>query len=283
MKKILITGGKGQLAKTFKSIETNYTSFKFVIKSKQDLDITNYESLADEILQNNYDFIINCAAYTDVNKAEEFKDRAISVNSNSVKYILELINDTNCKLIQFSSDYVFDGSKETEYSETDKVNPLNNYGYSKYLAEKHIINSTSQSTIIRTSWLFSEFNSNFVKKIIDLSKDQKQINVTNKEIGCPTYTLDLANFCMTLCEKNSYWKSEIFNYSNSGFTSRFKMAKKIQNILNFSCKILNSERETNTDVLRPFNSRLSLNKIKSRFDIVPRDWEDALEICIKKI
>lgn len=283
MKKILITGGKGQLAKTFKSIETNYTSFKFVIKSKQDLDITNYESLADEILQNNYDFIINCAAYTDVNKAEEFKDRAISVNSNSVKYILELINDTNCKLIQFSSDYVFDGSKETEYSETDKVNPVNNYGYSKYLAEKHIINSTSQSTIIRTSWLFSQFNSNFVKKIIDLSKDQKQINVTNKEIGCPTYTLDLANFCMTLCEKNLHWKSEIFNYSNSGFTSRFKMAKKIQNILNFSCKILNSERETNTDVLRPFNSRLSLNKIKSRFDIVPRDWEEALEICIKKI
>ena len=283
MKKILITGGNGQLAKTFKSIETNYTSFKFVIKSKQDLDITNYESLADEILQNNYDFIINCAAYTDVNKAEEFKDRAISVNSNSVKYILELINDTNCKLIQFSSDYVFDGSKETEYSETDKVNPLNNYGYSKYLAEKHIINSTSQSTIIRTSWLFSEFNSNFVKKIIDLSKDQKQINVTNKEIGCPTYTLDLANFCMILCEKNSNWKSEIFNYSNSGFTSRFKMAKKIQNILNFSCKILNSERKTNTDVLRPFNSRLSLNKIKSRFDVVPRDWEEALEICIKKI
>ena len=283
MKKILITGGKGQLAKTFKSIETNYTSFKFVIKSKQDLDITNYESLADEIFQNNYDFIINCAAYTDVNKAEEFKDKAISVNSNSVKYILELINNTKCKLIQFSSDYVFDGSKETEYSETDKVNPLNNYGYSKYLAEKHIINSTSQSTIIRTSWLFSEFNSNFVKKIIDLSKDQKQINVTNKEIGCPTYTLDLANFCMTLCEKNSHWKSEIFNYSNSGFTSRFKMAKKIQNILNFSCKILNSERETNTDVLRPFNSRLSLNKIKSRFNIVPRDWEEALEICIKKI
>ena len=283
MKKILITGGKGQLAQTFKSIETKFKSFKFVIKSKQDLDITNYESLAEEILQNNYDFIINCAAYTDVNKAEEFKDRAISVNSNSVKYILELINDTNCKLIQFSSDYVFDGSKETEYSETDKVNPLNNYGYSKYLAEKHIINSTSQSTIIRTSWLFSEFNSNFVKKIIDLSKDQNQINVTNKEIGCPTYTLDLANFCMTLCEKNPHWKSEIFNYSNSGFTSRFKMAIKIKNILNFSCKILSSERKTNTDVLRPFNSRLSLNKIKSRFDIVPRDWEESLDICIKKI
>lgn len=283
MKKILITGGKGQLAKTFKSIETNYMSFKFVIKSKQDLDITNHESLADEILQNNYDFIINCAAYTDVNKAEEFKNRAISVNSNSVKQILELINGTNCKLIQFSSDYVFDGYKETEYNETDKVNPVNNYGYSKYLAEKHIINSTSQSTIIRTSWLFSEFNTNFVKKIIDLSKDQKQINVTNKEIGCPTYTLDLANFCMTLCEKNSHWKSEIFNYSNSGFTSRFKMAKKIKNILNFSCKILNSERKTNKDVLRPFNSRLSLNKIKSRFDIVPRDWEEALDICIKKI
>ena len=283
MKKILITGGKGQLAKTFKSIETNYMSFKFVIKSKQDLDITNHESLADEILQNNYDFIINCAAYTDVNKAEEFKDRAVSVNSNSVKQILELINGTNCKLIQFSSDYVFDGYKETEYNETDKVNPVNNYGYSKYLAEKHIINSTSQSTIIRTSWLFSEFNTNFVKKIIDLSKDQKQINVTNKEIGCPTYTLDLANFCMTLCEKNSHWKSEIFNYSNSGFTSRFKMAKKIKNILNFSCKILNSEPKTNTEVLRPFNSRLSLNKIKSRFDIVPRDWEEALDICIKKI
>ena len=105
-------------------MKQNYKSFKFVIKSKQDLDITNYESLAEEILQNNYDFIINCAAYTDVNKAEEFKDRAISVNSNSVKQILELINGTNCKLIQFSSDYVFDGYKETEYNETDKVNPV---------------------------------------------------------------------------------------------------------------------------------------------------------------
>jgi dTDP-4-dehydrorhamnose reductase len=283
MKKILITGGNGQLGKTFKSIESNYKSFNFIIKSKEDLDITNYESLADEIHKNNYDFIFNCAAFTDVNNSEKFKDLAISINADSVKSILELIKDTKCKLIHFSSDYVFDGSKKREYLETDDPNPINIYGYSKYLAEKYIINSQSQCVIIRTSWLFSEFNTNFVKKIIELSKDNKQINVTNKEIGCPTYALDLANFCMTLCEKNLFWKSEIFNYSNTGFVTRFDFAQKIKNILNFNCKIINSENETNLIVLRPSNSRLSLIKIKSKFNITPRNWKNALDECIKKI
>lgn len=283
MKKILITGGNGQLAKTFKSIESNYKSFKFIIKSKQDLDITNYESLEDEIHKNNYDFIFNCAAFTDVNNSEKFKDLAISINSDSVKSILKLIRGTKCKLIHFSSDYVFDGVKESENTETDDANPINIYGYSKHLADKYILNSLSQSVIIRTSWLFSEFNTNFVKKIISLSKEKKQINVTNKEIGCPTYTLDLANFCMTLCQKNLFWKSEIFNYSNSGSATRFEFAQKIKNILNFNCKVINSEDDLNLIIKRPSNSRLSLIKIKSKFNITPRNWESALSECLKKI
>ena len=163
MKNILITGGNGQLANTFKHLESNYSSYNFNIKSKEELDITNFLSLSAEIINNKYDFIFNCAAYTNVNMAEENENETKLVNSDAVKHLVKLIEGTKCKLIHFSSDYVFDGKKKTNYLETDNQSPINKYGNSKYLAEKYILNSTSQSVIIRTSWLFSEFNSNFVK------------------------------------------------------------------------------------------------------------------------
>lgn len=283
MRNILITGGNGQLAKTFKSLESNYSSYNFKIKSKKELDITDIESLKFEFFNNKYDFIFNCAAYTDVNSAQEKDDYANSINFDGVRQITELIKGTNCKLIQFSTDYVFDGNKKTEYFETDSPNPINNYGNSKYLAEKYIINSSSQSIIIRTSWLFSEFNSNFVKKIIDLTKQKKEIPVIDYEFGSPTYSFDLANFCMMVCEENNSWNGEIFNFSNSGYTSRYEFAKKIIDILKINCKIIKKQDTDSPGVMRPLNSRLSLTKIKAKFNLTPRNWEDALKDCIKKI
>jgi len=283
MKNILITGGNGQLAKTFKSLESDYTSYNFIIKSKEELDITDLESLKIEIFNNKYDFIFNCAAYTDVDRAEEKDDYNKSINYVAVKKMTELIQATNCKLVQFSTDYVFDGNKKKEYLETDSANPINNYGNSKYLAEKYIINSSSKSVIIRTSWLFSEFNSNFVKKIIDLTKMKNQISVTDSEIGSPTYSYDLANFCMVLCEENINWNGEIFNFSNSGYASRYKLAKKIIDILKIDCQIIKSHDINSPKALRPQNSRLSLSKIKTKFSITPRLWEEALYECVKRI
>ena len=283
MKNILITGGNGQLANTFKHLESNYSSYNFNIKSKEELDITNFLSLSAEIINNKYDFIFNCAAYTNVNMAEENENETKLVNSDAVKHLVKLIEGTKCKLIHFSSDYVFDGKKKTNYLETDNQSPINKYGNSKYLAEKYILNSTSQSVIIRTSWLFSEFNSNFVKKIIELTNQRNQIYVTDKEIGSPTYSIDLANFCMTLCDENKSWNGDIFNFSNTGFTSRYDFAKKIIEFLNIDCKITKSKNLNNANIIRPLNSRLSLMKIKTRFNIIPRNWEEALDECIKKI
>ena len=283
MKNILITGGNGQLAKTFKSLKPNYSSYNFIIKSKKELDITDLDSLKNEIFNNKYDFIFNCAAYTDVDRAEEKDDYNKSINYVAVKKMTELIQGTNCKLVQFSTDYVFDGNKKKEYLETDKANPINNYGNSKYLAEQHIINSSSKSLIIRTSWLFSEFNSNFVKKIIDLTKKKNQISVTDIEIGSPTYSYDLANFCMILCEENINWNGEIFNFSNSGYATRYELAKKIVDILKIDCQIIKSHDINSPKALRPQNSRLSLSKIKTKFNITPRFWEEALHECVIKI
>ena len=283
MKKILITGGDGQLGKAFKSIMYHYKKYHFVIKSKKDLDITNLESLKKEIQKNNYDFIFNCAAYTDVNKAEKNKNDVMITNFESVKNILAVLKHSNSKLIQFSSDYVFDGDKKLEYTEQDQPNPINNYGHSKYLAEKYIIDSSCKSVIIRTSWLFSQFNNNFVKKILYLSKDNKSIKVTDKEIGCPTYAPDLANFCMKLCESKLVWDGEIFNFTNKGHTSRFTFAKTILDLIGSDCKVVTSEDYVNYEVGRPLNSKLSLKKIKSKFDINPRDWKYALSECLNEI
>ena len=283
MKKILITGGNGQLATTFRNLASEYKNYQFKIKSKNNLDITNSSSLKREIYSNDYDFIINCAAFTNVDEAETQKDNALLVNSESVKSILDLIGDTKTKLIQISTDYIFDGKQQAFYKEEDIPNPINHYGYSKLLAEEHIFNSKSKALIVRTSWLYSEYCDNFLIKILNLASKQEKINVTNLEIGSPTYALDLAKFCLFLCDQNLSWDGEIYNFSNSGYTSRYNFAKEIVKKLSIDCNITPKKIKSDLDVLRPLNSRLSLDKIKSKFDYTPIDWLNSLDICINRI
>ena len=283
MKRLLIIGAQGQLGKSFNLIQSQYKSFTFFLRDREELDLTSIDILRDEISQNKIDIIINCAAYTDVLKAEEDQSIAIKVNADGVQNIVKLIEGTACKLIQISTDYVFDGRKTTKYTEEDAVNPINYYGKSKAKGEQYILESNTNSIIIRTSWLFSEFNNNFIKKIITLSKTNDEIKVINYQYGTPTYTSDLAHFCLTVCNEYQNWNQTILHFTNSGSTNRYLLAKNIADILELKCKIIPNKNQEDSKILRPKNSCLSIDKISKELKYTPRKWELALEDCLTKI
>jgi dTDP-4-dehydrorhamnose reductase len=283
MKRVLIIGALGQLGKSFNCIQDDYTGFKFFLRNKTQLDITSIKELNKEINKNKINIIVNCAAYTDVLKAEKNNAIAMEVNSDGVKNIVELIQGTSCKLIHISTDYVFDGSKTTKYLEDDNVNPINNYGKSKALGEKHILKSNTNSIIIRTSWLFSEFNNNFVKKIITLSKTKNEIKVINNQYGTPTYANDLAHFCIKICNEYEDWNQSILHFTNWGSTNRYLLAKQVVDQVKLNCKIIPINNSDEAELLRPKNSVLSIEKIDNELNYIPRRWELALEDCLNKM
>ncbi len=281
MKRVLIIGAEGQLGKSFNLIKDEYKDFKFILRNRKELDITSVEILNRELILNKINFIINCAAYNNVSGAEKNHKIAKEVNSDALKNMVKLIDGKNFKLIHISTDYVFDGSKKTKYLEEDPINPINYYGKTKAIGERYILNSNTNSIIIRTSWLFSEFNNNFVKKILSQSKHMNQIEVIKDQYGTPTYAIDLAHFCLKICNEHKTWNQAIFHFANSGSTSRYLFAKKIINKSQSLCKIIPSNK--NKDLLRPKNSALSIDKIKHKLNYIPRKWERALEECLSKL
>ncbi len=283
MKRILIIGAQGQLGKSLSLIQNNYKDFTFFLKDKKELDITYIDKLSKEIKNNKINIIINCAAYTDVVKAEDYQLEAIKVNAEGVNNIIQLIEGTNCKLIHISTDYVFDGRKSSEYTEEDLVNPINYYGKTKAQGEQYIIKSNTNSIIIRTSWLFSEFNNNFIRKLITLSKIKDEIQVIKNQFGNPTYADDLAHFCLKLCSEYHNWDQTIFHFTNSGSTSRYLLAKNIADKLKLKCKIVPVDNLEQSKILRPINSSLSIKKIVKVLNHTPRGWEAALDDCLTKI
>ena len=226
MNQVLVTGANGQLGKSIKRISPNFKGLKFVFTDVADLDITNSEEVNTFFESNALDYCINCAAYTEVDKAEEEAEKVYSINATAVKNLAEACQKTGAVLIHISTDFVFDGTKRTPYTEEDMPNPLSVYGKSKLKGEEHVQESCDRHFIVRTSWLYSEYGNNFVKKMLRLAETRKQISVVNDQIGSPTYAGDLAEFILKVISSESTAYG-LYHYSNLGAISWYDFAVEI--------------------------------------------------------
>ena len=226
MEKILVTGADGQLGKSIQELSASYSKLKFVFKNPKQLDITDSESVNFIFKKEDFSFCINCAAYTNVEQAEKTPEIAYKINAEAVKNLALACKKNNIFLIHISTDYVFDGEKETPYTIHDKPNPINEYGKSKLLGEQYIQNSTNQYLIVRTSWLYSKYGNNFYKTILKKSKTEKIIRVTDQQKGCPTDAKNLAEFVI---EKIQLGKKEngIEHFTDGEAMTWYDFAKKI--------------------------------------------------------
>ena len=286
--RVLITGSNGQLGSEIKELAANYKKIDFVFKDLPDLDICNFNLLQSFIIDNKINAVINCAAYTAVDKAEEDEEIAEKVNSTGVLNLVSALKRVNGKLIHISTDYVFDGDHFSPYKESDPVNPIGVYGKTKRAGELAVINSAIDSIVIRTSWLYSSFGSNFVKTMLLLGSEQENLDVIFDQVGTPTYARDLANTCLQiLCENTSENISKngnLYHYSNEGVTSWYDFAISIMELGGVNCKVNPIQtKDYPTLAKRPQYSVLNKSKIKTDFKIEIPYWRDSLKDCIRKI
>ncbi len=286
--KILVTGANGQLGKELKVLATSFPHFDFIFLSKTDLPIHHFEMVRDYFEIYKPLFLINCAAYTAVDRAEQEKDLALQVNAESVGVLAAICKENDCRFIHISTDYVFDGTATTPYSEDSPVNPQSVYGTSKLEGERQAMQFNPDAIIIRTSWLYSEFGKNFVKTMMKLMNEKKQIDVVNDQIGSPTYAADLAETILMIIGKsklkNANWNPGIFHFSNRGSISWYEFAIAIKNFSGSDCIVHPvSSLLFPSKVKRPAWSVMSTKKIESAFEIKIKDWQHSLKKCIEKI
>lgn len=287
MAKILITGSKGQLGSDLSELSTKYKEFEFFYTDANDLDITNKSDLKEFVTGLQPDYIINCAAYTAVDKAETETELANAVNYEAVKNIARICKYQKVKLIHISTDYVFDGTACVPYTEKDRVNPVSAYGKSKLKGEKAVLASDALDVmIIRTSWLYSSHGHNFVKTILKYGKERGELKVVFDQIGSPTYARDLAKAILDIIEyseKNEF-KKGIYHFSNEGVCSWYDFAKEIIALEKIKCNVTPIRTiEYPTPAVRPSYSVFDKKKIKATFNIDIPYWKDSLKDCLKKI
>lgn len=277
---ILITGCNGQLGNEIQLLEKNYSEHTFFNTDVHELDITNAEAIDKFVSSNNIDIIINCAAYTAVDKAESNKELCQVLNADAPAYLAKAISKRNGWMIQVSTDYVFDGTKNTPYVETDSPCPNSVYGSTKLDGEKAVEQACKNTMIIRTAWLYSSFGNNFVKTMMRLGKEKDELNVIFDQIGTPTYARDLAIAIMTAVEKGIV--PGIYHFSNEGVISWYDFTKAIHRLSGItSCHVrpIHTE-EYPTAATRPHYSVLDKTKIKKTYGIEIPYWEDSLAECI---
>lgn len=282
MTSILVTGSNGQLGSEIRELSSQY-KYNFFFTDRSELDITNSQEVKNFIDSNNISTIINCAAYTDVDKAEEDQVNADKVNHLAVKYLAEIAKERNIKLIHVSTDYVFDGENFKPYTEDNRINPNGVYGKTKLDGEKAMqdINPLN-SIIIRTSWVYSSFGANFVKTMLRLGKEKESLGVIFDQVGTPTYARDLAKAILDIIPNINNEKVRIYNYSNEGVLSWYDFAKEIMRMAKIDCSINPIETsEYPTPAKRPHYSLLNKSKIKKKFNLMIPYWKDSLDKCLK--
>jgi dTDP-4-dehydrorhamnose reductase len=280
---ILVTGANGQLGCEIKALALKYPGYHFVFISKEELSIDDFDKVAEYFAANDFDFCINCAAYTAVDKAEAEREKAFLINTDAVANLARLCNQHKVQLIHISTDYVFDGEANQPYQETDQTNPLAVYGQSKLKGEILALQNDPGAVIIRTSWLYSSYKNNFVKTMLRLMNEKDSINVVSDQFGCPTYAADLAEAVIQIISSGkSKINPGIYHYSNAGIITWYQFAVAIKKLSGSKC-IVNpvSTAEYPTASKRPAYTALDTSKIKDQFNIDIPKWELSLEKCFK--
>lgn len=283
--RILVTGANGQLGSELRAIESKF-SHDIIFVTSYECDITKAIDIDSVVQQNAIEAIINCAAYTAVDIAEEEVEKAYAVNALGVQNLVFAAEKYRIPLVHISTDYVFDGESTEPYQVTDVTNPKGIYGLSKRAGEEHIINSEAECIIIRTSWVFSSYGNNFVKTMLRLGASKSEINVVSDQFGCPTYAKDLAETCLKVLDSDSPIDKhgKIYHFSNAGVTNWAQFAKEIFSYSDLSCMVHEIPSSSYpTRAIRPKYSVLDSQKIQKDFDIQPRHWKHALQECLQLI
>ena len=284
MIEVLVTGSNGQMGRCLNHISDGHSSIKFYFLSQDKLDIKSYQSILSFTKVHKIDYIINCAAYTNVDKAEDEPDKAKAINVLGLGNLVKISVLQKIKLIHISTDYVFNGLGQEELKEDHKPDPLGVYGKTKLEGENLIMNSKGQAIVIRTSWLFSPFGNNFVKTILSLSSSNQKISVINDQYGKPTYGLDLAEVIIKLINSSKSFNNKIYHFSNEGVTSWYDFAKSIIELSGSKSTLVPIKSfEYSSKAIRPKNVALNTDLIETTLNIKIPYWKDSLNKCLKMI
>jgi dTDP-4-dehydrorhamnose reductase len=282
--RILVTGANGQLGSELRELAKESTH-QFIFSDVAEMDITSPDSIQRFIHQNPFEALINCAAYTQVDKAEEEEDKALLLNATAVKYLAEACNQLGAYMIHISTDYVFGGMGYRPYREEDKLAATSAYARTKAAGEKQFLDTIEHGAIVRTSWLYSSFGHNFVKTMMKYGQERESLRVVFDQVGTPTYAADLAHASMAILDKKDELdKKEVFHFSNEGVCSWYDFARAIMEITPIECKIspIRTE-EYPLPAERPFYSVLDKGKIKEKIKLEIPHWRESLYNCIEKL
>jgi len=292
--RILVTGKNGQLGRSIQKIvnadpkiDNNQSTNDFIFVGREELDLSSESSISHYFGNNKFDIIINCAAFTQVDRAEQEAELANQINHLAVKQLASIAINQRAKLLHISTDYVFDGESGKPYTETDTPNPINVYGRTKLAGEKALqVLMPMNALIIRTSWVYSEYGNNFVSTMLRLGRERDELSVINDQMGSPTYVADLAGVILEIIRHNKFrdiaQTTQIYNYSNEGEISWHEFAKEIFKLAEIDCKVSPIiTKQYPTHAKRPRNTIMKKDKIVTVLNIEISNWKSSLNTCMK--
>lgn len=280
---ILVTGANGQLGKEIRELESAYPEFNFIFLSREDMPVHHFELVRNVFKGFKPQFLINCAAYTAVDKAETEKELAFQVNGESTGVLAAVCKAYNTKFIHISTDYVFDGQGTRPYRVDDPVNPQCVYGASKLEGEIQALRFNPDSIVIRTSWVYSAFGKNFVKTMLRLMAEKEEVNVVSDQVGCPTYAADLAGVILHIIASGK-WVPGIYQYSNTGAVSWYTFARAIGELSGKQCRVNPIPSSSYpTPAKRPAYSVMDISGILETWELNGIDWMSSLKACLARL
>ncbi|HOG05200.1 MAG TPA: dTDP-4-dehydrorhamnose reductase [Paludibacter sp.] len=283
MQTVLVTGSKGQLGNEIQVLAPSYPQFNFIFTDIEELDICNRQSVDDFFAAHKIDLLINCAAYTAVDRAEDDRLMCYQINKDAVGYLGEASARHGVKMLHISTDYVFDGKSYIPYTEEIPMSPTSVYGQSKAEGEQLLTSVLQDAVIVRTSWLYSSFGNNFVKTMLRLGRERTSLQVVFDQVGTPTYAADLADALLQIISAGKLIPG-IYHYSNEGVCSWYDFALAIFKLAKIECDVLPiNSKDYPTKTPRPHYSVLNKQKVKSIYNLRIAHWEDSLRLCIQKL